>query len=71
MTPETNIRVALVISALRLLQEDDAAPPAGQVSPEYLAKLSRELGEPVSAGTWRRIEFIAVSKLRHALSPES
>lgn len=70
MTPETNTRIALVISALRLRQQEGEAPAPGQVSPEYLAKLSKEIGEPVSAGTWRKIETRALAKLRQALSPQ-
>lgn len=69
MTTETNIRIALVTSALRLLQEDGDAPQPGEVTPEYLARLSTELGEPVSETTWRNVERRALAKLRHNLSP--
>lgn len=67
MTTETNIRLALVISALRMLQDEGKAPPPGEVSPEYIARLSRELGEPVSADTIRRCESLAILKLKNKL----
>lgn len=68
MSPETEINLALVLSVLRMLQEEGSAPPPGQVSPEYISRLADELELPVSAKTIRRTESIALLKLRSALS---
>jgi hypothetical protein len=69
MTALTAAKIDLVLLALQERQMRGAAPKPGEVTPEYLARLAAEIGEPVSAGTWRKIEFRAVAKLRHALSP--
>ena len=68
MSPETETKVALVLAALRLLQANDAAPPAGEITPEYLSDLSHELGEPFSAKTIRNYTRTALSKARHQIA---
>lgn len=63
MSPETETNLALLFAALAWLQAEDAdVPPPGQVTPEYLSALSRELGTPVSATTIRREESLALAK---------
>jgi hypothetical protein len=68
MPSTADIHLALTLSALRMLQQEDAAPQPGSVSPEYIARLSRELDIPVSESHIRKQERTALLKLRHHLS---
>ena len=64
MTRETEIKVALVLAAARLIESK------GRVryeTPEQLAALSRELGEPVSASTFQRDLRTGMAKTAYAL----
>ena len=85
MSPETEKRIDLVLYALAFMQEEQkklgvqAVPPPGEISYEYLASLSDELGEPVSKSTWHAFAALAEEKakrtgrqlgLEHFLSPE-
>lgn len=69
MSPETEKNIALVIATLNWLQDSGGdVRPRGQVTPEYLAHFSREIGVPVSRSTFRRVEEIALAKARHRAS---
>ena len=67
MTSETETNLALLLAALRYLQEKGAdVPPPGQVTPEALDRLARELEIPVSLSTLKRFDSIALAKFRNA-----
>jgi hypothetical protein len=81
MSPETETNIALLMATLSWLQREGGdVPPPGQVNPENLAELARDLGIPVSLSTLKRLDSISLAKARHAarqrgrshfLSPEN
>lgn len=67
MTKETEANLALLMAALRYLQEHSGdVPPPGKVTPENLSALARELDIPLSISTIRRVDSLAIAKARHA-----
>ena len=67
MTLETETKVALVMAVVRSLQISGDLPQPGQISYERIARLSKDLGETITAATLRRYERIGTAKLRHTL----
>jgi hypothetical protein len=64
MTDAKTAQIDIVLAALRERQARNEAPLPGEVTPTYLAKLAREIGQPVSATTFREVEKRALAKLR-------
>lgn len=58
MTAETEAKLDNVYAALRELQVRGEAPPPGdeRITPEFIARLSREVGTPIGASTIRDYE---------------
>lgn len=67
MTSSTSDKISLVMLALRerRLRGEIAADAA--ISTKQMARISDEIGAPVSEATFRRIEHVAILKLRLAL----
>lgn len=65
MTDETSIRVELACAAFELMRSNGLLPADARMTPKTLARVSRHIGEPVSASTFRRLERLSLAKLRH------
>lgn len=57
-------RIARVYARLAALQAQGKAPPPGYVSSKYLARLSHQIGQPVSASSFDRELARILIKLR-------
>jgi hypothetical protein len=71
MNELTAAHIDLALLALEEKRIRGTSPPPCEITPEYLARLSDEIGASVGATTWRRIERTALDKCRHLLSTET
>lgn len=65
MSPSTSDKIALVMRELHAKRE--AGEISGEVSTRTMARISREIGTPVSEVTFRRLEKTAMAKLAAAV----
>lgn len=68
MTSSTSDKIALVMLALRERRLRGEIPEGSSISTKQMARISDEIGTPVSEATFRRIETLALMKLRLALN---
>lgn len=65
MTELTAAKVDLVLLALELRQREGMAPMPGEVTPEYLARLSAEIEAPLSSKVFQRLLRVSYTKAEH------
>ena len=64
MPTETERRIDCVMIALAALRREGVIPADAPISPEGMAWVSKEIGEPVSKSTFHRLQRRGVLALR-------